>query len=111
MPWQTLAKRSKVHRLVGWPNRRGLWCNKSLSGSAKRWSRNGRAECGLEDFCLRQSRPSRAKAWRAWWTVGVEQPKWWAICAGVWPAAECSRIWQRRTVKAAGLRRPLRKRR
>src|SRR5262249_6944261 len=109
--WHSSATRSKVHRLVGLPNRRGLWCNRSLSGAARSGPRSGRAEWGREDLGFRQSRPSRAKACRALRTVGGVQPRFWATCTAGRPSAACSRIWQRRAVNASRLRRPLRNRR
>src|SRR5262249_22577862 len=100
LAWQTSATRSNVHTLVGLPNRRGLWCKRSLSGSAYRSSRNARAEGGREDFACRQSSPSRAKAWTALRTVPTAQPRLRAICGGQSPWALARRIWQRRAVNA-----------
>jgi hypothetical protein len=104
--WQTWATKASVQVLRGWPNTRGVWCNRCRKESSKVPSNTGRALWGRDDFSVRQASPSAAKAWMALRAERGVQPRLRAMSAGVWPAALARRIWQRRKVKASVERSP-----
>src|SRR5262245_29965680 len=108
-PWAKLtsAAHSSVHRLLGLPKRRGLWCNSARNPSACAGpNAAGRRRLGRDEPLRNAGRPWALKACKASSTVWSSQPRCAAIRGARSPRALASRIWQRRSTKASGERRP-----
>src|SRR5215475_7758818 len=63
-PWAklTLAASWRVHRLVGWPKVRGLWCSSARRDSQVPASKIVAVECGRDERGCNTARPRRWKA-------------------------------------------------
>src|SRR5262249_47886122 len=105
----TSAASASVQVEVGLPKSRGLRWSRARSRSAARPPRAGLTETGRWDFGRRQAVPSAWKAAMALRTVPVEHRRAAAIGEGRRPSALAERIWDRRSVKASGERRPARR--
>jgi hypothetical protein len=70
-PWakRTSAASARVHRLVGVPNVRGLWCNSARRDSQAPVSKSTAMVCGRDDCGGNTARPRWWKACMAWRTV------------------------------------------
>src|SRR5712692_6990485 len=107
-PWAKLtsAANSNVHRLVGWPKVRGLWCNKACSRWAPSAPKRARVVWGREGPRCRHPTPWVLKAGTTLRTVWSLHPTWRAMRGTPAPYALARTIWQRRTRKALADRRP-----
>ena len=108
-PWAKLTSAAswRVHRLVGVPNVRGLWCNRARRASQVPASKMVAMVWGRDDCGCSATRPRWWNACSALRTVYSVQRRSWAIVGVTWPSALASRIWQRRTVQADEDRRPV----
>ena len=102
----TSAARSSVHRLVGLPNVRGLWCSTPRSRSALAGSKAARLVFDRCEPRCRAAVPRALNAWIASRTVWSSQPRWRAIDGARSCRALASTIWHRRRTKASEERRP-----
>src|SRR5712692_4015812 len=107
-PWAklTAAANSNVHRLVGWPKVRGLWCNKACSRWAPSAPKRARVVWGREGPRCRHPTPWVLKAGTTLRTVWSLHPTWRAMRGTPAPYSLARTIWQRRTRKALADRRP-----
>src|SRR5215471_11422230 len=108
-PWAKLtsAASASVHRLVGWPKVRGLWCNSALRASQAPASKMVDVVCGRDERGCSTVRPRWWNACRVLRTVWSVQCRERAIVVVDCLSALARSIWQRRTVKADGDRRPV----
>src|SRR5438876_5623377 len=102
----TLAASARVHRLVGWLNVRGLWCNRARNCSAWSASKAARLVWGRREPGRSAASPLVLNAWIASRTVWSSQPSWRAMVVARSPRALASRIWHRRRTKASDERKP-----
>jgi hypothetical protein len=102
----TSAASSQVHKLLGFPKVRGLWCKISLSRSACWALKAAWVLCGRRDPGLSACTPRRLKALIASRTVSSEHPTLWAIAMACSPRALAKSIWQRLSSKPFDVRNP-----
>jgi len=89
---QTSAANCSVQQLVALPKIRGLWCNRDRNASHLAWSNCACTVFGLNDSCVRHSKPFCSNEWIALRTVWVAQPRLCAIFAGRCSRLEASKI-------------------
>src|ERR671914_676796 len=108
---QTSAAKRSVHRLVSFPNDRGVSCKIARSRSRLASSSIGAAVLGLDERGRKQRVASAQYARIVLGTVGGVHRRWAAIADVRPPRALARRIWHRRNSKASRERRPFSRRR
>jgi hypothetical protein len=103
----TSAASASVHRLVGVPNVRGLWCHSARRASQTPGVKIADVVCGRDDGGWSPARPRWWNACMVLRTVWSVQCKWRAMVVVDCPSARARRIGQRRTVQADGDRSPV----
>ncbi len=102
----TSAANSKVHRLVGLPKVRGLWCKISRNRSASAGPKAAWVLCGRVEPRCKIPSPRSLKLRMIFRTVWSSQPTCSAMAGACWPRALASTIWQRRSTNPSFERKP-----